>query len=137
MICSICNGGPVKIHKEKHEVKIPFGDSVFIENTIYNCDSCEEDWIKDDSESIDKIVSEGNNIAVKNIISKLRKNYSLVDIERIFGLPFNSIEKLNVGYRDSSSFALAFLRCIASKPELIDIADNGFKPEKKEGDRDL
>lgn len=132
--CPEC--GSIKIYSTEvmRTFKFPFIKDKTIELVKNECEDCgtDGDFFNKNTDRINKMQKLANAESAKENIEYLKKEcgWSQANIERVFHIPQRTMHRWKSG--DVSATVAAFLRIIRAFPEIISIADGGWKiPHQK------
>ena len=131
--CPICGIGELEIIPDEIKLSDTFGGELILTVNIYKCTTCESegDFFNKNEKIIASAYEDLNNKAVHSILESLRTDkIKMAGIERALGLPQRTITKWKNNVSKPSASALAMLKFIRTFPWLLEVADNGFEPQK-------
>lgn len=129
--CDVCGFNSAVEVKVEGRLKIPFGPEAVYEQSLINCSTCggsidiTEDRVR--IQAIKKAERESIGPMIDHIIHE--EDYTIKDVERIFGLPFGILDKWRDLSEEGSEITpegLALLRILSVFPPLIQLAENNY-----------
>lgn len=132
-ICPVCNSERIEIKKDYRKILVPFAEPVSQEISVCHCKDCLSDILLDSEsrKAIQNRITEHARKSVPALLKKVNENgYSDSRVERALDLPPHTINRWKQG-RQISAAAVALSRFISIYPELILIAESGYKTSDK------
>lgn len=131
--CPVCNSENIEIKKDYRKILVPFAEPVFQEVSVCHCQDCLSDILLDSEskKAVQNRIAEHARESVPALLKKVNENgYSDSRIERALNLAPHTINRWKQG-RQVSAAAVALSRFISIYPDLILVAESGYKTSDK------
>ena len=128
IICVACGSGRVTSSMIDRSIRLPFMDEVVISVHIEECSNCGSsgDFLSRNDPIIESAILNVEKMFVRQTLDLFSEDWgiSFVSIQRIFSLPFGTLNRWKAGIFTPEATAL--LRLIRALPGLIVMAEEGY-----------
>lgn len=130
--CPVCNSTNIEIKTDHRKVPVPMAESTFQKIHFCHCKDCLSDILLDSDapKAVQSRMLEKAKESLPQLIKKINETgYTDARVERVFSLAAHTLNRWKQG-RQVSAAAIAFTRCLALLPELVQAAETGFDEER-------